>query len=134
MANNKNRIREEAGQEHGDESGISRRDIVKGLATVPVLGAFGYAFYRKRKLDRQIKNSILENLKLDQNEDLEEISVVSGDTVRLGLIGFGIRGPQIASAVGFMHPEDVENLKNAASSNNKDTRYKEFMEQEDLTV
>ncbi|MDX2415362.1 MAG: Gfo/Idh/MocA family oxidoreductase [Bacteroidales bacterium] len=134
MADKNNIERGEDLQDNTDNSVVSRRDIVKGLATVPVLGAFAYAFYRKRKLDRQIKNSILENLKLKESVDLEAETVAKGNTVRLGLIGFGIRGPQIASAVGFMHPESVETLKKAASANNKDRRYKEFMEQEDLNV
>ncbi len=30
-------------------SHISRRDILKGLATVPVLGAFAYGWYKKRR-------------------------------------------------------------------------------------
>ena len=113
---------------------FSRRDIVKGLATVPVLGAFAYAFYKKRKHERQIKNSILENLNLAKEDEQKEPEVISGNTIRLGLIGFGIRGPQIASAIGFMHNMDVEGLKEAASKNSKDTRYIEFLEQDDLNV
>ena len=112
------------------ENGVSRRDIVKGMATVPVLGAF----YRKRKHDRQLKNSILENLNINQEEAGEEPPVASGSTIKLGIIGFGIRGPQIAAAFGFMHPDNVEALKEAAAKNSNDTRYKEFMEQEDLNI
>ena len=116
------------------KAGISRRDIVKGMATVPVLGAFAYAFYRKRKYDRQLKNSILENINISQEDISGESPLAKGKTINLGIIGFGIRGPQIASAFGFMHPENVEKLKKAASENGKDTRYREFIEQEDLNV
>jgi hypothetical protein len=44
-----------------DEKGfiVGRRDILKGLATVPVLGAFAYAAYRKNRLDKIIQaNSV----------------------------------------------------------------------------
>lgn len=117
-----------------DSGKISRRDIVKGLTTVPVLGAFVYAFYRKRKYDRQIKRSILENVSLTQSDPLDDLKAVKGRKIRLGLIGFGIRGPQIASAAGFMHPDQLEILKDAALKNNKDTRYEEFLKQEDLNI
>lgn len=112
---------------------VTRRDIIKGFATVPVLGAFAYGFYRKRKFDRQIRNSILEELNLAESVEPENIPV-SGKTIRLGIIGFGIRGPQIASAAGFLHPNQVESLRKAALENNQDTRYQEFLEQENLNV
>jgi len=117
-----------------ESSGISRRDVVKGLATVPVLGAFVYAFYRKRKYTKQLRNSILENINLSVDEqEIPEITS-SGEKIRLGIIGFGIRGPQIAKAVGFLHPEDVEAMKQAAAANSGDTRYQEFIEQPNLNV
>jgi predicted dehydrogenase len=120
--------------QNDSEGKISRRDIVKGLTTVPVLGAFAYAFYRKRKYDRQIKKSIMENVNLPESNPLEDMSSAKGKKVRLGLIGFGIRGPQIASAAGFMHPEQLGKLKDAALKNNKDTRYEEFLKQEDMNI
>ncbi|MBS0009877.1 MAG: Gfo/Idh/MocA family oxidoreductase [Bacteroidales bacterium] len=115
-------------------SGISRRDIVRGLATVPVLGAFAFAFYRKRKHTRQLRNSILEDIKFsDEEAELTE-SPAGGRKIRLGIIGFGIRGPQIAKAAGFLHPDEVEALKQGAAANSADTRYQEFIEQDDLNV
>lgn len=66
-------------------SGISRREVVKGLATIPVLGAFAFAFYRKRKRARQIRNSIMENISL--NPDETEITDITptGEKIRLGI-------------------------------------------------
>ena len=135
MAEKENRNIVKNDEPRGSETGkITRRDIVKGLTTVPVLGAFAYAFYRKRKYDRQIKRSILENISLPESQPLDDMKSVKGKKVRLGLIGFGIRGPQIASAAGFMHPDQVEGLKDAALKNNNDTRYEEFLKQEDLNI
>jgi len=115
-------------------SRVSRRDVVKGLATVPVLGAFAFAFYRKRKHARQLRNSILENIKLSENEPPTDDLSVTGKKIRLGIIGFGIRGPQIAKAAGFLHPESVETMKKAAEANSADTRYQEFIDQQDLNI
>ena len=50
---------------HLNESSISRRDILKGLATVPVLGAFFYGWYKKRKLDNMLRQSIQDEVTLD---------------------------------------------------------------------
>jgi len=133
MEENKNIVNNEENIEEGSGK-ISRRDIVKGLSTVPVLGAFAYAFYRKRKYDRQIKRSILENIKLPESEPLDDLKAVKGKKIRLGLIGYGIRGPHIANAAGFMHPDQVQKLKDAALKNSSDTRYEEFQKQEDLNV
>lgn len=116
-----------------ESSGLSRRDVVKGLATVPVLGAFAFAYYRKRKHTRQLKNSILEDIKLSDEVPMPD-QPLKGDKIRLGIIGFGIRGPQIAKAAGFLHPDNVEAMKEAAAANRADTRYQEFIEQEDLNI
>ena len=37
---------------------ISRRDVVKGLATVPVAGAMIYGWYRKQRYDKLFKEAI----------------------------------------------------------------------------
>jgi predicted dehydrogenase len=136
MSDEKTRIDNHPPQDNDNSSEkgkLSRRDIVKGLATIPVFGAFAIGFYRKRKLERQIKNTILQELDMAESPDSENIPS-SGKKIRLGIIGFGIRGQQIANAAGFIHPEQVDNMRNAALKNSQDTRYKEFLEQEDLNI
>ena len=32
-----------------NKPGKSRRDVIKSLATVPVLGAFAYGYYKKKR-------------------------------------------------------------------------------------
>jgi predicted dehydrogenase len=54
--------------------------------------------------------------------------------IRLGLIGYGIRGKQLAQAAGFAHPELIDSWIKNASENSSDNRYKEYLEQEDLNV
>jgi len=117
-----------------EPGGVSRRDVLKGLATVPALGAFAFTFYRKRKYSRQLKNNILEGVNITASEPVAPDPPVTGKKIRLGIIGFGIRGPQIAKAAGFLHPENIDKIKEAASANSADTRYSEFIEQEDLNV
>lgn len=114
--------------------GLSRRDVLKGLATVPVLGAFAYAFFRKRRYDRLLRSNILRSVDINAAAPEYPLPPSTGPTIRLGIIGFGIRGPQIAKAAGFLHPEDVDKLRQAAIANSNDTRYEEFMEQDDLNI
>ncbi|MEA1885881.1 MAG: Gfo/Idh/MocA family oxidoreductase [Bacteroidota bacterium] len=124
----------DSAENNNESTGISRRKLIKGLATVPVLGAFAIAFYRKRKHSRQVKNSILENIKLTDDKPEMAVGSGAGEKIRLGIIGFGIRGPQIAKAAGYLHPDDVESLKQNAAANSADIRYREFIEQEDLNI
>jgi predicted dehydrogenase len=124
-----------AGRDQNDKgSRFSRRDVVKGLATVPVLGAFAYAFWRKRRYDNMLRSNILKSINLPSSSSERELMPVSGKRLRLGIIGFGIRGPQIAKAAGFLHPGEIDALREAASKNNNDTRYAEFMDQDDLNI
>ena len=60
--------------------------------------------------------------------------VIDGKKIRIGIIGYGIRGTQLMQALGFATPQQVEDLKTASKNNSKDTRYKDFMEQDDLNV
>jgi predicted dehydrogenase len=115
-------------------SKISRRDIIKGFATIPVLGAFSYAFYKKRKFDITKENNILKDISLDDKIEWFDNRSLEGKTIRIGLIGFGIRGPMLAEGLGFMHPEKLEKLSNAAKKNKNDTRYQEFIDQDDLNI
>lgn len=119
----------------GSSSGsLGRRDLLKGLATIPVLGLFAYSMYKKRKLDRYLQNSLLKEL--DMSSETPGIAPVKtdGKLIRLGLIGYGIRGKQLTRAAGFVHPSVIDDLKQAAIDNPANKQYQNFMEQEDLNV
>ncbi len=113
---------------------FTRRDVLKGLATVPVLGAFAYAYFKKRRYEKMLRGNILDSVDMTAAAPDHPLPPATGHTIRLGIIGFGIRGPQIAKAAGFLHPDDVDALREASVSNGKDTRYAEFMEQDNLNV
>ena len=59
---------------------------------------------------------------------------MSGDPIRLGIIGYGIRGKQLMRALGFADKEWKESMLGAAKRNPNDTRLKDFLEQENLNV
>ena len=87
-----------------DEVSTRRRDVLKALSSLPVLGAFFYGLAKKRSWDAERKKNLLEELGLEEEWD-------SGHTrpslkkpeelLRIGIIGYGGRGEHLVRAVGF---------------------------------
>jgi predicted dehydrogenase len=113
---------------------MKRRDLLKGMATVPVLGAFAFTWYKKRSYDRYLKNNILEEIQLKATAPILPSAGPMDKQVRLGIIGYGIRGKHLVRAAGFAHPELIDEWILGASENSSDNRYKQYLEQEDLNV
>lgn len=112
---------------------IERRDIIKGLATLPVLGVLGASVWSKGNYTNKQKTTILNELKIDAAVAPPKGSM-AGDPIRLGIIGYGIRGEQLVQAAGFASKNWLKNMKEASEKNKKDTRLKDFLEQENLNV
>lgn len=112
---------------------INRRDVIMSLATIPVVGAFLMSASAKSRHDATIKNDILRELNVEPSVP-PATGPMSGDPVRIGIIGYGIRGEQLLRALGFASPTWIENMKQNALKNPKDTRLKDFLEQENLNV
>lgn len=112
---------------------IGRREILKTLATVPLLGAmaFGVARTRKTKL---LNRDISDVFSLSNANAIYLQPQANGKQIRIGLIGFGIRGKQLMRAIGFAEPTWIDTLVEAGKKNPDDTRYNEFKEQDDLNV
>ncbi len=113
---------------------IDRRNMLKGLATVPFLGAFAIAWWRKRRKDHYLRNTLLDELKIDASAPEIPPSPPKDRIIRLGIIGYGIRGTQLVRAAGFPDPEVIDSYKEASLMNPEDTRYESYMAQEDLNI
>jgi predicted dehydrogenase len=112
---------------------LGRRDIIKGLATVPVLGAFSFAWLRKNNIDAELRKQMREVVSLtSQPADLAPAA--SGDPVRVGIVGFGIRGKQLLRAAGFPEPSWIDEQKKANGENKANRNYENYMEQEQLNM
>ncbi len=112
---------------------INRRDALLGLATIPVVGAFFLSTSAKSRHDESLKQNILKELNVDAVTP-PDTGPMSGDPIRIGIIGYGIRGEQLARGLGFASPNWVEQMKKNALKNSKDTRLKDFLELENLNV
>ena len=111
----------------------SRRDALKTLATVPVLGAMAYGVYKKRK-NELVNRSAADMFRFPSEIPQYVPSLTDGKTIRLGIIGSGIRGKQLMEGLGFATPEYVQDLIQQNINDSKNTRYKDFLEQEDLNI
>ncbi len=120
------------------KGGIKRRDILKGLATLPIFGGFIYSFIVKRSKDIDKKQAILEELGIA--EKLVAPAVITttpskvGERIRLGIIGNGGRGESIVRSAGIAHPEWVEEQRKNAEKNKMDTSLRDWLNQDDLNV
>src|SRR5512145_829251 len=92
-------------------SNINRRTILKALAGLPVAGLLGFTVWQKNKYDADRQKEVLKALGLEniQFPIFDYGNVKPGrDLIRVGIIGFGARGRQLAKALGFMHPDEVK--------------------------
>lgn len=116
-----------------DEPDKGRRDALKALATIPVIGALTYGVYKKQKLDRANRDiSDVFTISKDDATFLQPLE--DGRTVRVGIIGFGIRGKQLLRAAGFAEPSWIDKMIDANKQNKKDTRYEQYLAQDNLNI
>jgi predicted dehydrogenase len=117
--------------------GMGRRDVLKALATVPVLGALGYTALRRRGLDADERRRLLDELGIEDEgaalfSELETRS--HPDKVRVGIIGYGLEGESLVRSLGFAHPDWFEERREAKLEDPRDTSLEEWLDQENLNV
>jgi len=112
---------------------FSRRDWLKSLAGVPILGAVWAAGIDTTKKSKLEKEFWLEKLNIKASAPPAS-GPMSGDPLRIGLIGFGIRGEQLMRALGFATKEWMESMSVANQEDPKDKRLEDFLAQENLNV
>ncbi len=120
----------------GNESsnGMNRRDVLKGLASIPVVGAVAWGVLKKERYTRLLKKNVQEAVNLSAESPVMFSSGRKDPKIRIGIIGFGIRGPHLFKAAGFVHPEEIDAWKSSARENSGDKRYDDFMAQDDLNL
>jgi predicted dehydrogenase len=114
-------------------SKLSRRDLLKGLGGIPILGAVWWGGAKVSSAAKKERNFLLETLNIKASAPPPS-GPMSGNPLRLGIIGFGIRGEQLCRALGFATTEWLTEMKENTEKNPNDTRLKEFMSQEKLNI
>lgn len=119
--------------ETNDNKGISRRDLLAGLASLPVLGALGYGLFLHTSERNKYKSGLLKGIKPVLPSGIPPL--VDGPVLRLGVVGTGGRGMYIMKALGFVLPERIDDWKSRAATDKYWRDYlDEFMAQEQLNV
>jgi len=105
------------------EKKISRRDILKGLATVPVLGVFAYDYWKRITLEGVKNKALATELGFDENPlpSTRRLIANSGQVVRVGIIGVGSRGTDLLKAMGFVSNKWYYDLKKGARRNDRES-------------
>ncbi|MCI0515315.1 Gfo/Idh/MocA family oxidoreductase [candidate division KSB1 bacterium] len=132
-----NQKTESSGNPPQSKTGLNRRDLLKALVSIPVLGGFFYSFLVKRASDSQKRTNILAELGIGEKAPAEithPVSPKAGQLVRLGIIGNGGRGEDIIRSAGIATPEWVEEVRKNAAANKLDKQLEDWLNQDDLNV
>ena len=120
-----------------EAKGIGRRDLLKALASVPVLGVFFAGWYQKKLADDAKREAIMATLGLEGGAPAvipNAISRPPGDRVRVGIVGFGGEGESLGRCLGFAHRDWIEMEAENHRDNPANKSLEVFMGQEDLNV
>ncbi|MBE0655895.1 MAG: gfo/Idh/MocA family oxidoreductase, partial [Bacteroidales bacterium] len=100
-------------EQNEGQAGLSRRDIIKGLVTVPIVGALAYGTWKKKRYDHILRENLRNVTDLSSFSPAVEHYTNTDPKIRIGIIGYGIRGTQLLKAAGFAHPDIIEDWKKA---------------------
>ena len=88
----------------------SRRDILKGLGGLPIVGGIWWAGASHSVLQTKERSEILTQLNI-QPTLTTGLPAIGGKPIRIGICGFGIRGSQLCKSLGFVENPTSENFK-----------------------
>ena len=111
----------------------TRRDLLKGLGGIPVLGAVWWAGAATTVGKRREREVILEQLNIQPSLP-PAVPGISGEPVRVGIIGFGIRGEQLCRSLGFATEEWLQEMEIEVQENPNNKGLEDFKNQEKLNV
>lgn len=112
---------------------LSRRGLLRGLGSIPLLGAVGWAGMAASNKSSS-KREITRNALNIDTAPPPATGSLSGDPIRVGIIGFGGRGHRLCMALGFATKDWVERMGKAAAKNPDDQRLADFLAQDDQNV
>lgn len=111
----------------------TRRDVLKGLGGIPILGSIWWAGAANSVSKKRERLEILEQLNIQPSLS-PAWQEIGGDPIRVGIVGFGIRGEQLCRSLGFATKEWLKAMKEASEEDPRNTALKDFLGQEKLNV
>jgi predicted dehydrogenase len=115
---------------------LTRRNLLKGLVAVPVLGGFVLEYLKKRAVDEARRQAIMSELGVTEGPAViaNAISRPPGKRVRLGIIGFGGEGESLVRFAGFAHPDWIADARKRAEQDARDKDLEVYLAQDDLNI
>ena len=111
----------------------TRRDVIKSLGSIPILGTVWWAGATTGLVTNKERSEILEQLNIQASLP-PVLPPILGSPIRIGIIGFGIRGEQLCRSLGFATKDWINQMKEAAIADEKHSALADFMNQEKLNV
>ncbi len=105
----------------------SRRDVIKGLGGIPILGAVWWAGASNAVSKNRERTAILEQLNIQPSLP-SAVKAISGDPVRVGIIGFGIRGEQLMQSIRICNQRMVGRNEISCRGGSKSLPFERFYE------
>lgn len=95
---------------------MKRRDLLKSLAGLPFLGAYGYLLFDKQcNTPKAEDNEFIQFLQKKLPESTQRPNYIAGSKkIRIGIIGAGSRGTYLMKALGFVKPENIDSMNERA--------------------
>ncbi|MBN2355478.1 Gfo/Idh/MocA family oxidoreductase [candidate division KSB1 bacterium] len=94
-----------------NQNKLQRRDFLKAVLPLPIVGGVVAGYLSKRSFDRRNRNTLFSELGLDleiEPEATERPQKPGGDSIRLGIIGVGRRAENILVSLGFGRQDQSE--------------------------
>jgi len=112
---------------------FSRRGLLRGLGSVPLLGAIGWAGMASSNRFNDKRDATRNALNINASAP-PKIGPMMGDPIRVGIIGFGGRGHRLCMSLGFATKGWLQRMGESATRNPDDTRLADFFAQDDQNV
>ena len=106
----------------------SRRKALKGLLGLPVLGGVLWGAWSEVQRRKQDKQELLDALNIDARRPVVDVDL-TGDPIRVGIIGFGGRGQHLVRVLGYATPAWQQ-----AAKAQRPEALRAYREQENLNV
>lgn len=116
-------------KQNNEKKQSSRRDALKGLIGLPLAGGILWGAMVESNQRETSRKEILEYLNVNAKKP-EPVGDMTGDPLRIGIIGFGGRGSHLIRLLGFATKNWIE----GAEKQKDQPRLKAFLEQENLNV
>jgi len=115
-----------------NNTNLERRDLLRGLATVPVAGVFLVNLWRKMSRDKAKKANLLSNLIKKKSPPAVIKTRSNSRHLNIGIIGYGGRGSHLVRGAGFATKGWTDTASENARKNKLDKQFETFMSQENL--